>query len=206
MKSFGRLWLIVMLVCIGTASHAQSMFKCRLADGSYSYQAERCPESASQQTITTNSRGAIKVAPTEPSGAKRVDKTSNQPVASTAPLARESAATTSAESPRAPTQEASIPGPDSNDSASTQKKPMSKVKQGFLTVLIIVFGLMSIVGVLGLYVAAFRESVGWGVLCLFVPFAMLFFVVRHWEKAKLPFLLSISIPVFGIASAAYLGK
>ncbi len=195
-----------MLVCIGTATHAQSMFKCRLADGSYSYQAERCPESASQQTITANSRGAIKIAPAEVSGAKRWEKSSSQPVTPTAPLARELAATTGAESLRAPTQQTSIPGPDLNTSASTQKEPTSKVKQGFLILLIAVFGLLSIFGLVGLYVAAFRESVGWGMLCLFVPFAMLVFVIRHWEQAKVPFLLSISVPVFGIALAVYMGK
>ena len=201
MKTFGRFWLIAMLVCIGTVTHAQSMFKCRLADGSYSYQAERCPESASQQTITANSRGSIKIAPIELSGAKRGDKSSNQPATPTAPLAGESAATANAESPREPTQEVSVPGPDSNTSALTQKKPTSKLKQGFLILLVIVFGLLSLFGLVGLYVAAFRESVVWGLLCLFVPFAMLVFVIRRWEQVKVPFLLSFSMPVAGIALA-----
>ena len=60
---------------------------------------------------------------------------------------------------------------------------------------------MSIFGVVGLYVAAFRESIVWGLLCLFVPFALLVFVIRRWEQVKVPFLLSFSMPVAGIALA-----
>lgn len=49
---------------------------------------------------------------------------------------------------------------------------------------IIVFGLTLLVGTLLLVVAAFSESLFWGVLCLLVPGATLAFAVMHWERAR----------------------
>jgi hypothetical protein len=48
-----------------------------------------------------------------------------------------------------------------------------------------------LVGGVWLLVLAFRESVVWGLLSLFVPCAQLVFIVQHWQKAKRPALLSI---------------
>ena len=51
-----------------------------------------------------------------------------------------------------------------------------------------VFGIM-------ILIKAFQTSVGWGICSLLVPFAALVFVIKHWDIAKKPFLLSlISIP------------
>ncbi len=54
-------------------------------------------------------------------------------------------------------------------------------------VLMVVGGLVSLVAFVWLLVIAFRESTVWGLACLFVPFAALFFIVRFWDEAKLPF-------------------
>lgn len=40
-------------------------------------------------------------------------------------------------------------------------------------------------------VVAFRESVLWGLCCLFIPFASLFFLIVHWSEAKRPFFWSL---------------
>lgn len=39
-----------------------------------------------------------------------------------------------------------------------------------------------------LIVKAFRESIGWGLATIFIPFAGLVFVIRNWEDTKKPFL------------------
>lgn len=41
-------------------------------------------------------------------------------------------------------------------------------------------------------VVAFRESVLWGLACLFIPIAQLFFLIVHWPVAKRPFLYQLS--------------
>jgi hypothetical protein len=48
-----------------------------------------------------------------------------------------------------------------------------------------------------LLIAAFQESVLWGLGYLFVPFVALVFIFMHWEQTKKPFLMSLlSIPFF----------
>ncbi|MBS2017385.1 MAG: hypothetical protein JST00_31165 [Deltaproteobacteria bacterium] len=46
------------------------------------------------------------------------------------------------------------------------------------------FGLLLVVGTLLVVVAAFSESVVWGLVCLFFPGAMFVFVARHWDRAR----------------------
>ncbi|MCM8537077.1 MAG: hypothetical protein NE334_14150 [Lentisphaeraceae bacterium] len=44
---------------------------------------------------------------------------------------------------------------------------------------------------------AFKESILWGLACLFLPFAGLLFLVLHWQVAKAPFLLGLlAIPFY----------
>jgi hypothetical protein len=38
---------------------------------------------------------------------------------------------------------------------------------------------------------AFRESIAWGLSVLFVPFALVVFLFKHWDVAKLPFLFCL---------------
>jgi hypothetical protein len=53
-----------------------------------------------------------------------------------------------------------------------------------------------------LLIKAFQTHVGWGICYLFVPFAALVFVIKHWEICKKPFLMSlISIPLIAAGMA-----
>jgi len=40
-------------------------------------------------------------------------------------------------------------------------------------------------------VAAFRESIWWGLGCLFIPIVQLIFLIMHWQAAKKPFFLQL---------------
>src|SRR6185369_7182655 len=42
-------------------------------------------------------------------------------------------------------------------------------------------------GGIGILIAAFNESVIWGLGCLVVPIVSLIFVITHWAEAKNPF-------------------
>lgn len=58
---------------------------------------------------------------------------------------------------------------------------------------LIVLGLLLFVfGGLWFLVAAFRESIWWGLACLLIPIVQLFFLIVHWPEAKKPFLLQLA--------------
>jgi hypothetical protein len=50
-------------------------------------------------------------------------------------------------------------------------------------------------------VIAFKESVLWGLGCIFVPFVALIFVAKNWEKTKGPFLGQLTCLVPTIAGS-----
>lgn len=51
-----------------------------------------------------------------------------------------------------------------------------------------------IIGGIGMLIAAFKESILWGLGCLLLAPISLVFLILHWDKAKNPFLLQL----FGI--------
>lgn len=54
-----------------------------------------------------------------------------------------------------------------------------------LLILLVVVGLIaSLIGSIMFLMAAFRESVGWGLAVLFIPFASLVFMVKFWDEVK----------------------
>ena len=54
---------------------------------------------------------------------------------------------------------------------------------------------------LKLIIIAFQESVLWGLLYLFLPFANLYFIITRWPECKSPFLKSLlAIPFIIIGS------
>jgi len=60
--------------------------------------------------------------------------------------------------------------------------------------------LVCLVGRIWFLVAAFTESIWWGLACLFIPIVDLFFLIVHWDSAKKPFglqLLGIIVAVGG---------
>lgn len=61
-----------------------------------------------------------------------------------------------------------------------------------LSIVLVAFG--GIVGAIGgimLLVAAFRQSIGWGLASLFIPLASLVFIIVHWAEAKRGFLVNL---------------
>ena len=58
--------------------------------------------------------------------------------------------------------------------------------------LIILLGLaIFVIGGLFFLVAAFRESIWWGLACLFLPIVSFFFLIVHWREARKPFFLQV---------------
>ncbi len=66
-----------------------------------------------------------------------------------------------------------------------------------ITIVLLSFAvLVAMVGSIILIVAAFRQSVPWGLVVLFVPAGNLVFTCVHWAEARLGFLVSIASSVF----------
>lgn len=60
-------------------------------------------------------------------------------------------------------------------------------------VLIILLGIVIfVIGGFLFLVAAFRESIWWGLACLFLPIVPLFFLIVHWRHAKKPFFIQLA--------------
>ncbi|MGY8770298.1 MAG: hypothetical protein ACKVH8_17920 [Pirellulales bacterium] len=62
-----------------------------------------------------------------------------------------------------------------------------------------------LVGVIWIIVIAFKESVLWGLGCLFVPFVVLIFAIMNWDSASKPALIvigGIGLSVMGGVLAA----
>jgi hypothetical protein len=49
-------------------------------------------------------------------------------------------------------------------------------------------GIAMLVFGIQILITAFKTSTGWGLASLFLPFAILVFVIKHWEATKTPFL------------------
>ena len=58
--------------------------------------------------------------------------------------------------------------------------------------LIIILGIILFaVGGFLFLVAAFRESIWWGLACLFLPVVQIFFLIVHWRNARKPFFIQL---------------
>lgn len=51
--------------------------------------------------------------------------------------------------------------------------------------------ILALIGGIGLLIAAFKESVIWGLGCLLVPLVGLIFVVTHWAESKNSFFCQV---------------
>jgi uncharacterized membrane protein len=61
--------------------------------------------------------------------------------------------------------------------------------------------IIAVVGAILFLVAAFRESVLWGIGCLLIGPVSLIFLILHWDDAKRPFgieLLGIALAFVGV--------
>lgn len=59
------------------------------------------------------------------------------------------------------------------------------------TVLVLAGLVLMLVGGIAFLIAAFRESVLWGLAVFFLPFVSLIFLVLYWNKAKDAFFLQL---------------
>ncbi|MDB6025257.1 MAG: hypothetical protein JWM68_1480 [Verrucomicrobiales bacterium] len=53
-------------------------------------------------------------------------------------------------------------------------------------------GIVILVGTIMFLIAAFSESILWGLGSIFVPFVALVFLCMHWDVAKRPFLIKLA--------------
>ena len=61
-----------------------------------------------------------------------------------------------------------------------------------IAIAMVVLGLLLLVfSGLWFLVTAFRESIWWGLACLFLPIVQLFFLIVHWPVAKKPFFFQL---------------
>jgi len=60
----------------------------------------------------------------------------------------------------------------------------------FILILVITGFALSLAGSVWFLVAAFKESVFWGIALLLFPLTSLFFLIIHWREAGKPFALS----------------
>ena len=81
MTTHWRLRVLALLLCFPSVACAQSIYKCKQADGAYSYQSDPCPESSTQQELQADERGNIKAAPTQPRSKARSATASSRPKA-----------------------------------------------------------------------------------------------------------------------------
>ena len=52
--------------------------------------------------------------------------------------------------------------------------------------------LTALVGGVMFLIVAFQDDVMQGILCWFVPFYSLFYLITHWEEEKVPFFIQIA--------------
>ncbi len=117
--------LALLLCCSAAACSAQSLFKCKQADGTYSYQGDPCPQSSTQQVLQADGRGNIKAARDPAASKVRNTVAASQP---TQPEVRAPEKVTAA-----PVSDpSSIPPPEQGASASEAKRPTT-LAQAFRT-------------------------------------------------------------------------
>ncbi|MBS1994497.1 MAG: hypothetical protein JSS86_12305 [Cyanobacteria bacterium SZAS LIN-2] len=66
-----------------------------------------------------------------------------------------------------------------------------------ISLMAIAYGLY-LVGSLWLILVTFQKSLGWGLACLFVPFASLVFVCKNWDRASKPVFCCLISSAIGI--------
>ena len=77
-----------------------------------------------------------------------------------------------------------------------------------ITTIFCVGSLVTFVGTIMFLVAAFRQSVLWGLAVLFLPFANIVFLIKYWYEAKKAFfiqLIGVGISIIGIIVGAAVG-
>ncbi|MEN6670460.1 hypothetical protein AAJP47_08810 [Psychrobacter sp. B38] len=72
-------------------------------------------------------------------------------------------------------------------------------------VIVVIASIMCLIYSIKLIIIAFQESVLWGLLYLFFPFANLYFIITRWQECKSPFLktlIAVALMILGFIIAA----
>ena len=84
--------------------------------------------------------------------------------------------------------------------AEDNSKHPFKQMMRYILYFVVLLGIeIYIVGLIWFLVVAFRESVLWGLGCLFVPVVYLVFLFLHWKDALKPFALYVGAALFSVA-------
>jgi len=73
--------------------------------------------------------------------------------------------------------------------------------QTFITLLLVLGTVITLIGTLWFYIEALREGVLWFLLCLVIPLVSLVFLVMHPERALKPTLVNVVGAIFLIGAA-----
>jgi len=141
---------------------AQTMFKCKQANGTYSFQDTPCSINLKQEVnqIDASANSQLAPAPSPPPVARVVPVPSPEPV-----LARE-------------------PGhADNSVDAATTGKPKRINK-----VLVVLYYILGTVGFIWMLIVAFKNSIVWFLFCFFFFPSIFIFSALNWAEAKKPFL------------------
>lgn len=65
---------------------------------------------------------------------------------------------------------------------------------------------MALVGTVWLILAAFEESLWWGLGCLFIPCVSLIFALSNWDRAAKPFLITLAGGLISMLGAMMRGR
>ena len=72
--------------------------------------------------------------------------------------------------------------------------------EGLAGICLVLGMIIGLIGSIMFLIAAFRESVLWGLGCLIISPISLVFLIMHWQAAKKPFLISLlAIPLIVLA-------
>jgi hypothetical protein len=196
MSLIKRLCLVLAFASLSSVACAQTMFKCTQANGKIAYQAEPCPDNASEQVFKANKRGDLKVV--QPATQRSVSDENVDAAQPTGARSSEDSVRSHAVTDPDPVVETNVAASADSAASSQASSPNSppKAATGKFDFVIIAFVFLSLAASvfasIWLIIVAFGESVIWGLACIFIPLCGLLFVITHWDKAKKPFLISLS--------------
>jgi hypothetical protein len=67
----------------------------------------------------------------------------------------------------------------------------------------LLIGITTVVGHIGILIAAFRTGILWGLGCLLFPPVTILFVIMHWDEARVPFIIMI-MPLLLLVSFGFI--
>ena len=175
-----RFLIVSLLAWASLPAAAQTLVKCKQANGTYSFQDTPCPINSKQEVnqIDASASSQLAPAPSPPPVTRIAPVTSPEPVL------------------------ASDPGQADNaiDTATT-----GVPKPGSL-VLVVMFFILVTVGYIWMLIVSFKNSFIWCLLCFFFLPAIYIFSALNWPEAKKPFLIihfGVALLILGVINDGY---